>query len=1838
MATNGDELNYGLDIQTREAIAKVAELRRVVDEFGNNLDRNVRRLQTAMRKNASDYAQYIKDLQKELKTLQAQGLDTTAVQNRITAASRRQTSAENQARGVFATGGPSVANREAVLRSQIAEINAQADVIASRLSKAGMNAQVGIMRTTGEAMEAAIVQESRRINNMVTRSTGDLFEAQQRLDRAKDTRTRINAAPEVLAAGTVMAQRSAQDRIYSAQYGQGALQNRNTLQRLSDPSFLPIQGTLVANYAAISAAFGSARYLGRFVVELEKEFKNFQAITATTDHQMAEMEDRLISVSETTKFTALEVAQAATIMGQAGLSAQEVADSIEAVTLLATAAGTELSDAVGIVTSVLNVFDLQSRQTTDVANVMTAALNQSKLTLEQLTLGIQYAGNTAAQSGVTFNELTAILGALANSGIRSGSTLGTGLRQILVDLQTPTNKFKAVLDRLGLSLADIDVEANGFVGVLSNLMAAGFTTADAFESFEVRAAASFSALANNADVITDLQESFVLTNAAAEANEIQMDSLANTWKQFQSVIGTKFYDAFKPVLDLFQDILSAVSDVLTRLGEFPGVLQTAAALFAGLATGTIVSRLGGVIAAMLGISRAADTAVTSTNLLWRILSKHPIGAAIGVITSVAVAIYAWTNRTSSLIDEYDRLQTMIDNTNGEIDANTQKTNQIRETIDLLIRQQQTLDRVGNEGLRRAKIIEVKNAFTELAGEIDTNTGSIRELIEALVDLEAQMESMLPEQYSALASELSAAAEVLRQRIRVEIGSDNRSLLASAAQGQFGTPAEVEGTRNRSAASVFSLTPGNYANLFLDDIANLFGEQIARAAEIGITNDPNIPEDVLDLRALEAIVREELISRQRDLSEANSQSARQSLENEIALLEAIRTNLTEVLGLQVNLADNLRQQGDALRNEAQSRFNEEAAPLDANVISLEQTVLSSLRGVQDLDASQVNNEDIISALTATQNYFNQTRDGILTEAQALLDALVASGTISADQAAGVDFSQLETSLAQINSLITEALEEPEELQRDIDKWLLDREKTSIQGRIDTLLNEVDDALNEQQLDVIEQQVTELMQRLAEIDRELLGIDAENEFGGVNSQAFQQARNQLEAEISDRNKEIQDQIVDLRVELYQRTAQTVIENIEREMEEILAEMERLNGTIDATSTVETISSVGQSLAALWNRLMGLANQLEGFQDIGGGLTAGPTSAAGFLYQEEGFQTEAFWDANTSGNGGHYRVGFSSDTITTIDNMVIEVVEGMTTTLEDAYRDLGRRINEATNDIVRDIGAEKWAALTEGQQTALISLVYNYGSLAATGILDTIRNGSTEEVAGAIRGLSANPARRGREADLYLAPGVPAGAAGSSDITAGQAEIQAYVDTVAEQVQYQLLATLSATSRQLEEQLSNLVSAANVATTPGEIEAIIENTRAIFDEILANEAEAFEAAARDPITGALPSDYDQQLAAHLNEIRQGINDNIDQLIDQYLRVIEQTGQGEVQAAQNELAAAQSPFGADRYSESEIAQLQYNVALAERARLQQQINGLEQLYAFVHAQLQAAMSEDVVNMSEVNMLREREAEILRQLNELRSQGTAYVQAESRAYSDLGKALANATQGFLIAQGVMRVGANGLVEMVPVVEQVASAWEGLLGTLVNGFTQLFTNIVTGTMSAKEAFKQFAIQVLQYLIQVIAKALALQIIMAMFPGMSTGVPAGGGGDFLSALFAVVGGMANGYVPGAAVGYTVGGVHPRDGQLRRLMPGEAVLRSSAASALGQDALLELNNQGNRRISEMKPLEPANDTGGAGTVNVWVVSQDQVPPPGPNDIIAAVAGNIQNRGAIRQLIKQVQLGAA
>lgn len=151
---------------------------------------------------------------------------------------------------------------------------------------------------------------------------------------------------------------------------------------------------------------------------------------------------------------------------------------------------------------------------------------------------------------------------------------------------------------------------------------------------------------------------------------------------------------------------------------------------------------------------------------------------------------------------------------------------------------------------------------------------------------------------------------------------------------------------------------------------------------------------------------------------------------------------------------------------------------------------------------------------------------------------------------------------------------------------------------------------------------------------------------------------------------------------------------------------------------------------------------------GMGAGASAA--LIRNREGFRASAYWDVDA------WRAGYGSDTYVDGQGRVRDVTEQTIVTVEQANRDLMRRIAEFQQGIIDLIGPERWAQFDPARQAALTSIAYNYGTIGrvgnrGAGIADVVRDGTISEIAAAIRSLASdnggvNAQRRALEASIF------------------------------------------------------------------------------------------------------------------------------------------------------------------------------------------------------------------------------------------------------------------------------------------------------------------------------------------------------------------------------------------------------------------------------------------------------------------------------------------------------------
>ena len=532
-----------------------------------------------------------------------------------------------------------------------------------------------------------------------------------------------------------------------AEKGAGVIQN---VLGDSGAHLLLIQAALQANYALLNGVENGIVNSISFAVELEQDMHNLQAITQSTNADMVDLQKTFINIANSTRFSATEIAKAAVEMGQAGLSTAEIKNSIKAIALLATATGEDFGKTVDLTTSIIGVFNIEAGQMAMVANTVTQALNLSKLNLEKLTLGLQYVGNTAVNAGVSFEEVTAALGAMSDAGIRSGSTMGTGLRGILTNIEKPTKAFRERLADLGLTMSDVDLQSKGLFGVLTTLADAGFTATDAVKSFDIRTAAAFTALSSHLTTMTELQLSFVNSRAAIDANNIQMDTASSQTKVLGSSIQTLLAGALQPLLIVWKDMAKVLSVVFQSLAPMAPLLGVIAgvALSAGAALGlmwgaklitggfNLVKLLATLNASFVGLTAVEIEAAIAAGALEFALG--PVGWAllIGSALGATFALVGLTSQAFTAAGALDQLRTSEQTVAGEATKYAEQIGIISDKIQELQNRSGVLNQ--NQVLLAVTAANVKDQFSEMGLVGASTTNTVNGLVTALEALRVKL--------------------------------------------------------------------------------------------------------------------------------------------------------------------------------------------------------------------------------------------------------------------------------------------------------------------------------------------------------------------------------------------------------------------------------------------------------------------------------------------------------------------------------------------------------------------------------------------------------------------------------------------------------------------------------------------------------------------------------------------------------------------------------------------------------------------------------------------------------------------------------------------------------------------------------------------------------------------------------------------------------------------------------------------------------------------------------------------------------------------------------------------
>jgi len=396
---------------------------------------------------------------------------------------------------------------------------------------------------------------------------------------------------------------------------------------------------LTAGLTAPLGFFGAS--IVRTSLDFEKAMNEVEAKALVSGKSLDDLKAQAKEMGASTKFSAVEAANAMVFMAQAGFDTEKIYNALPGVLSLAAAGNTEIARTADVASNIMGAFGIEANKMGKVADTLAMTMASSNVDLEMLAETMKLAAPVADDFGLSLEDTAAATGLLGNIGIQ-GSMAGTTLRQMFLGLSTITPKVKEGLSDLGVEITDQNGNLNSFSSIMSQVGKALPKLEQASQMkllkdvFGQRAISGASKLAKQAGGAVNVVEIFSQKIDKAEGAAKKM---AETMQQGATGSITRMKSAFEGLqLSLGESgLLGVVGEAAESLGKLFGDISKAnpEMLKMGLVVGAAAFAFGPLLmmfGSFLTVMPALITMFTGLGLSF--------GAAAGAAVALPLAIAA----------------------------------------------------------------------------------------------------------------------------------------------------------------------------------------------------------------------------------------------------------------------------------------------------------------------------------------------------------------------------------------------------------------------------------------------------------------------------------------------------------------------------------------------------------------------------------------------------------------------------------------------------------------------------------------------------------------------------------------------------------------------------------------------------------------------------------------------------------------------------------------------------------------------------------------------------------------------------------------------------------------------------------------------------------------------------------------------------------------------------------------------------------------------------------------------------------------------------------------------
>lgn len=376
----------------------------------------------------------------------------------------------------------------------------------------------------------------------------------------------------------------------------------NTSFGVQTPAFVSMAKGMVG-MMGIGAAFGLIGDAMSQAVEYQNTMMSVKAIlesnkryTGYTPENFRAMEKNIRNVGMQTKFTAPEVAGAARFMAMAGLSVDQINNSIRPIADVALIGDNDLETTADKITNIQTAFKLgkDPRSMRKLADNLTTTFTRFNTDMMMTAEAMQYAAPVASAAGLGIEDTLAMIGVMGNAGIQS-SMAGTTLRMAMQNIIKPNKNQRKLWDKLGISRHNADGSPRNIVDVLTELRSKA-SDAQLMEIvsnlFRTTSMAGTVQIIRNLDLLKSAREDMILGRDMGLSSKLsgeKQNTIKGLWAQVTSaftednvLMFEKFQGKLKEMLIDIRDYLKS-PEAIQNLEHIMELIKTMGSAFGAVA-------------------------------------------------------------------------------------------------------------------------------------------------------------------------------------------------------------------------------------------------------------------------------------------------------------------------------------------------------------------------------------------------------------------------------------------------------------------------------------------------------------------------------------------------------------------------------------------------------------------------------------------------------------------------------------------------------------------------------------------------------------------------------------------------------------------------------------------------------------------------------------------------------------------------------------------------------------------------------------------------------------------------------------------------------------------------------------------------------------------------------------------------------------------------------------------------------------------------------------------------------------------------------------------------------